>query len=48
MKLNGWLAFAWPMIAREVKRRLHQLVDSIDEVEISLFKRLLHEQIDRL
>jgi len=46
--MPGWLRPLWAIVARSVKKRLHELVDSITETRVERFKLALHEQIERL
>ncbi len=48
MKLNTWLRPLWSVISRAVKLKLHEMVDSVDEQEITRFKMKLHDRIERL
>lgn len=48
MKLDGWLRPLWGIVARTVKQRLHELVDSIDETSLRRFKLTLHDRIEKL
>ncbi len=48
MRLGMLTRPLWAILARAVKERLHRLVDSIDEQELSEFKARLHERIERL
>ncbi len=48
MRLGMLARPLWAVLARAVKERLHKLVDSIDEEDLSEFKARLHERIERL
>ncbi len=48
MKLDAWIRPVWALISSAVKKRLHELVDSIDETELRRFRQALHTRIDRL
>lgn len=43
-----WLKPLWVLLSHSIKKRLHELVDSITETRVEAFKLALHEQIERL
>lgn len=48
MKIDSWLKPFWSIVARVVKQRLHEIVDSIAESDVERFKAQLHARIEKL
>ncbi|MCC6483817.1 MAG: hypothetical protein IT209_03130 [Armatimonadetes bacterium] len=43
-----WLTPLWAVVRSAVRRRLHELVDSVDEEDVERFRERLHTCIDLL
>jgi len=48
MNLARWLKPFWAVARSAVRKRLHEIVDSVDETDVERFRERLHTCIDLL